>query len=35
MRIVVQKFGGSSLATSEMRAEALQRVSEKIGRAHV
>ncbi|MDI9484500.1 MAG: aspartate kinase [Bacillota bacterium] len=30
MRIVVQKFGGSSLATSEMRAEALQRVSETV-----
>ena len=28
MRIVVQKFGGSSLATSAMRSEALQRVVE-------
>ncbi|HBN94737.1 MAG TPA: aspartate kinase, partial [Firmicutes bacterium] len=28
MKVVVQKFGGSSLATSAMRSEALQRVVE-------
>ena len=30
MRIVVQKFGGSSLATAEMRREAMQRVQETV-----
>src|SRR5690554_1617307 len=30
MRVVVQKFGGSSLATPEMRSEALQRVNEAV-----
>lgn len=30
MRIVVQKFGGSSLATSAMRAESMQRVRETV-----
>lgn len=30
MRIIVQKFGGSSLATPELRTEALQRVKESL-----
>ncbi|NMB21718.1 MAG: aspartate kinase, partial [Firmicutes bacterium] len=30
MKIVVQKFGGSSLTTSEMRTEAQQRVWEAV-----
>lgn len=34
MRIIVQKFGGSSLATSEIRCEAFQRVQDAVDKGY-